>query len=215
MNSGNGGQRAQGSESTKTREKRQRSFSAAASTHWKQGHRPVLDRIQHGPHAISFRRRQRSSRAGTSAGGGTSVVTACARLASSGLSADSRATGVAGGHRAATAAATAATAALTATATAAAAAAVAAPKATTSVPCPALQTTNAVFTLPVGPGSSRCSNGGGRLSAQTTERKLREHIAQHSRQERGQEGDQSLERGRWNDLLHTVRNARRVLGPSW
>ena len=34
------------------------SFSAAATTHWKQGHSP--DRIQHGLHAISFRRRQRS-----------------------------------------------------------------------------------------------------------------------------------------------------------
>ena len=34
--------------------------SQLATTHWKQGHRLVLHRIQHRPHASSCRRRQRS-----------------------------------------------------------------------------------------------------------------------------------------------------------
>ena len=59
------------------------------------------------------------------------------------------------------------------------------------------------------PGSSRCSTGGGRVSAQPTERKLREHIAQHGGQGRGQEGAQTLERGRRSDLLHSAGRARR------
>ena len=66
-------------------------------------------------------------------------------------------------------------------------------------------------TLPVGAGSRRCSTSGGRLSAQPTERKLREHIAQHGCQGRGQEGAQPLDRGRQSDLLYFPGRARRVV----